>query len=91
MFDEIVPGVYSAGHQVAEGKTAIVFGARGALAIDGGTYPQEGQAMADFIRDNGSAPDRLALTHGQVRQLRSGRGPARLRVSVRPAPPRAAR
>ncbi|MDP6699848.1 MAG: MBL fold metallo-hydrolase, partial [Candidatus Latescibacteria bacterium] len=66
MFAQIAPGVYSAGHQVAEGKNAIVFGARGALAIDGGTYPQEGQAMADFIRGKGCEPLRLALTHGHA-------------------------
>jgi len=64
MFEEIAAGVFSAEHEVAEGKNAIVFGRRGALAIDGGTYEREGQAMADFIREKGYQPDRLALTHG---------------------------
>ena len=64
MFTEIAPGVFSAEHQVAEGKNARVFGRRGALAIDGGTYEKEGQAMADFIRNKGCPVDRLALTHG---------------------------
>ncbi len=64
MFAEIAAGVFSAEHQVAEGKNALVFGRRGALAIDGGTHEKEGQAMADFIRAKGFEPDRLALTHG---------------------------
>ena len=74
MFAEISSGVYSARHQVAEGKNAIVFGMRGALAIDGGTLPEEGQAMADFIRDKGCAVDRLALTHGHADHV-LGAGP----------------
>lgn len=64
MFAEIAAGVFSAEHQVAEGKNAIVFGRRGALAIDGGTHEKEGQAMASFIREKGYEPNRLALTHG---------------------------
>jgi glyoxylase-like metal-dependent hydrolase (beta-lactamase superfamily II) len=64
MFNEVTAGVYSAEHRVAEGKNAIVFGSRGALAIDGGTCEEEGQAMADFIREKGCEPNRLALTHG---------------------------
>ncbi|MEE3258743.1 MAG: MBL fold metallo-hydrolase [Candidatus Latescibacterota bacterium] len=74
MFDEIASGVYSAQHQVAEGKNAIVVGTRGALAIDGGTYAEEGQAMADFIRAKGWGPDRLALTHGHADHI-LGAGP----------------
>jgi glyoxylase-like metal-dependent hydrolase (beta-lactamase superfamily II) len=64
MFEEIAAGIFSAEHQVAEGKNAIVFGRRSALAIDGGTYEKEGRAMADFICDKGYQPDLLALTHG---------------------------
>ena len=64
MFTEIAAGVFSAEHQVAEGKNALVFGRRGALAIDGWTYEKEGQAMADFMRAKGYEPNRLALTHG---------------------------
>ena len=64
MIEEVAPGVYSAPHQVVEGQNAIVFGQKNALAIDGGMYPQDGDAMAAFIRDRGHQPDRLALTHG---------------------------
>jgi glyoxylase-like metal-dependent hydrolase (beta-lactamase superfamily II) len=64
MFSEIVPGVFAVEHQVAEGKNGILFSRRGAVAIDGGNYPEEGQAMAEFIRARGETPDRLILTHG---------------------------
>ena len=64
MFAEVAFGVFSVEHQVVEGKNAIVFGDRGALAIDGGMYPEEGQAMAGFMRERGCEPVRLALTHG---------------------------
>lgn len=64
MIAEVVPGIYSVEHQVAEGKNAIIFSQRGAWAIDTGTYPAEGQAMADFIRQRGYMPNRLLLTHG---------------------------
>jgi glyoxylase-like metal-dependent hydrolase (beta-lactamase superfamily II) len=60
---EIAPGVYTADHRVVEGKNGIVFGTRGALAIDSGTDPDEGQLMADFIRQAGREPNRLAYTH----------------------------
>ncbi len=64
MATEIAPGVFTTDHQVADGKNAIIFGARRALAIDTGTYPEEGQEMVDFIRAQGRAPDLLVLTHG---------------------------
>jgi len=64
MFAEVAPGVFSTDHQVAEGKNAILFGARGALAIDAGMYLEEGREMAAFIRDRGWNPKRFALTHG---------------------------
>ena len=64
MFAEVAPGVYSVEHRVAEGKNALICGRRGALAIDGGTYTEEGQAMADYLRKRGYVADRLALTHG---------------------------
>lgn len=64
MITEILPGVYTADHAVAEGKNAIVVGRRAVWAIDTGTYAHEGQAMADFIRGLGRAPDRLLYTHG---------------------------
>jgi cyclase len=64
MFTEIAPGVFSVEHQVAEGKNGIILGRRIALAIDGGIDPEEGRAMAEFIRSRGMAPERLVLTHG---------------------------
>lgn len=64
MFTEVAPGIFSVDHRVVEGKNGIVFGTRAALAIDAGIDPEEGRAMADFIRARGSLPARLALTHG---------------------------
>jgi glyoxylase-like metal-dependent hydrolase (beta-lactamase superfamily II) len=64
MFSEIAPGVFSVAHRLVDGKNTIVFGARGALAIDACNYADEGRAMADFIRANGQTPTRLAFTHG---------------------------
>jgi cyclase len=64
MMTEIAPGVYAADHAAAEGKNAIIVGQRGAWAIDAGTYPHEGQELADFIRSLGWPADRLIYTHG---------------------------
>jgi cyclase len=64
MFTEIAAGIFAVEHRVVEGKNGIVFGQRMALAIDAGHEPEEGQAMAAFIRERGMTPDRLALTHG---------------------------
>ena len=64
MFDEVAPGVYSVDSRFVDGKNGIVFGERSALAVDGSNFPDEGQAMADFIRPKGFEPDRLVLTHG---------------------------
>jgi cyclase len=61
---EIAPSIFTTDHQVADGKNAIIFGSRRALAIDTGTYPEEGQEMVDFIRAQGREPDLLVLTHG---------------------------
>jgi len=63
MFTEIAPDVYVVAHRLVEGKNAIVFGRRGALAVDACNYADEGEAMAAFIRARGHAPARLALTH----------------------------
>lgn len=62
--EEIAPGIYSVDHRVVEGKNGVILGRRGALAIDGGTDPEEGEATARFIRERGYLPNRLALTHG---------------------------
>jgi glyoxylase-like metal-dependent hydrolase (beta-lactamase superfamily II) len=72
MFTEIGVGVYSVDHQVAEGKNGIVFGERGALAIDVCLFPEEGQAMADFIRSQGYEPNRVLLTHGHSDHVLGG-------------------
>ena len=64
MFDEVAPGVYSVNSRFVDGKNGIVFGEHGTLAVDGSNFPDEGQAMADFIQSKGFEPNRLVLTHG---------------------------
>jgi cyclase len=64
MFTEEAPGVFSVASRFVDGKNGIVIGERAALAIDCCNYEDEGQAMANFIREKGFAPNRLALTHG---------------------------
>jgi glyoxylase-like metal-dependent hydrolase (beta-lactamase superfamily II) len=64
VFTEVAHDVHVVEHRLVEGKNAIVFGRRGALAIDACNYADEGEAMASFIRSRGCAADRLALTHG---------------------------
>ena len=61
---EVAPGVFSVAHDFVDGRNGLVLGDKGALAIDGGNYPEDGQAMADFIRARGHRADCLALTHG---------------------------
>jgi acetyl-CoA carboxylase carboxyl transferase subunit alpha len=60
---EVAPGVFTLEHRVVEGKNAVIFGARGALAIDCGTDPDEGRAslararvpiIASIIGEGGS-------------------------------------
>jgi glyoxylase-like metal-dependent hydrolase (beta-lactamase superfamily II) len=63
VFAEVAHDVYVVHHRLVDGKNAIVFGRRGALAIDACNYADEGEAMAAFIRGKGCAADRLALTH----------------------------
>lgn len=72
MFTEIAPDVFSVDHRLVEGKNGIIMGARSPLAIDSCNYPDEGQAMADFIRSRGGKPDRLALTHGHGDHILGG-------------------
>jgi glyoxylase-like metal-dependent hydrolase (beta-lactamase superfamily II) len=69
---EVAPGIFASDHRVADGKNGIIFGARGALAVDVGTYPEEGQIMADFIRQQNYAPDRVILTHGHGDHILGG-------------------
>ena len=49
MIEEIVPGIFGQGE---------------AWAVDPGTVASEGREMADFIREQGYAPNRLLYTHG---------------------------
>jgi cyclase len=72
MFEEIATGVFSVDHQVVEGKNGVVLGRRGAVAIDGGNYPEEGQAVAEFLHARGYAPRRLVLTHGHGDHILGG-------------------
>jgi cyclase len=74
MIEEVVPGIYTSDHPVAEGKNGIVFGDRAVLAIDTGNSPEDGQAMVEFIRAQGREPDWLLLTHGHGDHV--GGGPA---------------
>lgn len=64
MIDEIAPGIFTVDHAVADGKNAIIFGPRGAWAVDAGTHAHEAQTMIDFIRARGYTADRLIYTHG---------------------------
>ena len=64
MFTEEAPGVFSVESRFVDGRNGIVVGERCALAVDGSNFPDEGRAMADFIRERGHEPVRLALTHG---------------------------
>ena len=64
MFNEEAPNVFSVASRFVDGKNGIVVGDRAALAIDCSNYDDEGQTMANFIREKGFAPDRLVLTHG---------------------------
>ena len=69
---EVAPGIFASDHRVADGKNGIILGERGALAIDVGTYPEEGQVMADFIRQRGYTHDRVILTHGHGDHILGG-------------------
>jgi glyoxylase-like metal-dependent hydrolase (beta-lactamase superfamily II) len=63
MFEELAANVYVVKHRLVDGKNAIVFADRGALAVDACNYADEGEAMAAFIRRHDAQPNRLALTH----------------------------
>ena len=72
MINEEVPGIYSVPHSAAEGKNVIIFGQESAIAVDVGTYPEEGQEMADFIREKGYEPNRVIITHGHRDHILGG-------------------
>ena len=64
MFTEEAPGVFSVASRFVDGKNGVIIGERGALAIDCSNYVDEGQAMADFIREQGYQTNDIVLTHG---------------------------
>lgn len=64
MFTEEAPGVYSVASRFVDGKNGIIIGDRGAIAVDCSNYVDEGQAMADFIREQGHPGNDIVLTHG---------------------------
>ena len=72
MIVEEARGIFSVPHSAAEGKNVIVLGEKAAVAIDVGTYPEEGGQMADFIRDRGYAPNRVIITHGHRDHILGG-------------------
>lgn len=72
MIVEVAPGIYSVPHSAAEGKNVIAFGKNAAYAIDVGTHPEEGALMADFISEQGYAPNRVVITHGHRDHILGG-------------------
>ncbi|MEZ4623099.1 MAG: MBL fold metallo-hydrolase [Caldilineaceae bacterium] len=64
MIEEIVRGVFTIEHRVAEGKNAVIFGDRDAWAVDTGSDASEGVRTVDLIRAHGYLPNRLIYTHG---------------------------
>jgi len=72
LINELRPGIYSADHAVAEGKNGIILTERGAIAIDVGTKPAEGQVMADFLIECNYKTDRVILTHGHYDHVMGG-------------------
>jgi len=72
MIVEEAPGIFSVPHSAADGKNVIVLAGNTAIAIDVGTYPEEGRQMADFIRARGYNPNRVILTHGHRDHILGG-------------------
>jgi cyclase len=64
VFTEEAPGVFSVASRFVDGKNGVIVGRGGALAIDCSNYVDEGQAMADFIRERGYESNDIVLTHG---------------------------
>jgi len=61
---EVVEGIFTVDHRVAEGKNVVIFGERAAWAVDTGSDASEGTRVADLIRVRGFEPARLLYTHG---------------------------
>lgn len=64
MFTEEAPGVFSVASRFVDGLNGVIVGKRGAIAIDCSNYVDEGQAIADFIRERGHKTNDIVLTHG---------------------------
>lgn len=80
MVHQLLPGIFTADHRVAEGKNGIIIGRRRAVAIDTGNDRDEGQALADFICSQGHTADWLILTHGHGDHILGGSAFARAEV-----------
>ena len=72
MIVEEARGIFSVPHSAAEGKNVIVLGENAAIAIDVGTYPEEGRQMADFISARGYNLNRVIITHGHRDHILGG-------------------
>src|SRR5262245_24564589 len=72
MSTELKPGVYSVATRFVDGTNGIIFGRRGAVAVDVGYYVDEGNATADFIRASGHSPNCAILTHGHSDHVLGG-------------------
>ena len=72
MIVEEASRVFSVSHSAAEGKNVIVLGKETAIAIDVGTYPEEGRRMAEFINARGYSPNRVIITHGHRDHILGG-------------------
>lgn len=62
--NEVVDGIFTVDHRVAEGKNVVIFGERAAWAVDTGSDASEGERVAELIRSRGHEPERLLYTHG---------------------------
>lgn len=69
---EVFSGVFCVDHSVAEGKNGVILGQRGALVIDVGTLPTEGEALAALVRQRGFMPTRVVITHGHSDHVLGG-------------------
>ncbi len=61
---EVAPGIFTVDHRVAAGKNVVIFGDRGAWAVDTGSDRAEGATLVELINTRGERPNRLIYTHG---------------------------
>ena len=62
--NEVIDGIFTVAHRVAEGKNVVILGEREAWAVDTGSDASEGEKMVALIRSRGYDPRRLLYTHG---------------------------